>query len=268
MSTTHVLGALTLAATITSSQAVTLIDVTVTTNGNVAIAPFLAGFHDGNYDIFNTGDDARTIAGLEELAETGAGPTILNTANTASPNGNFQLSSGPIGGALSSGPPTSRTLRFSVSDGNGFFSIAAMLLASNDWFAANDQADLYDITSLLNAPLGTNTSFSLNEFYDAGTELEDFAFSPGNGLIGVNVAGDAGNGADQIGGLITEITVDNPYSVYSSVASTPAGFDPTALNFTAAGQNFATLDFVVVPEPSSTFLLGLGALAGLARRRR
>lgn len=100
--------------------------------------------------------------------------------------------------------------------------------------------------------------------WDAGTELEDFAFSAGNPIGGItDPAGDAPNGTAQ-GGVISVADGTDPFSVF---ANAPAGFDTAGFDFNAGGP-IATVTLTVVPEPSTAAFLGLVGLGILMRRRR
>ncbi len=151
---------------------------------------------------------------------------------------------------------------FNVDDGNGMFNIAAMALPSNDWFIGNSNA--FDVSSLLGASAGTMLSFDLSNVYDAGTELEDFNFSAGNGLIGLT---NPGGGAPDFGtdqnGVVSVVTGSDPFGSFANIDQ---GFDTTPADFT--GGPVARVTLSVVPEPSSSILLGLGATALLGARRR
>ena len=56
----------------------TQIEVSLTTDGPVGLAPAFAAFHDGTYDIFDVG--SMSSPGLELLAELGDASTLLATA--------------------------------------------------------------------------------------------------------------------------------------------------------------------------------------------
>jgi len=236
-------------------SAQTQIQVTVETLGPVGLAPVIANFSDGSYDIFDVGSPAS--AALEDLAETG------------SPAGFMPPSGGPLfGPGVGPGSPpifgpsgATASETYTIDDGDAMFQLAAMVLPSNDWFIGNDVA--FDVSSLIGAALGSSLSFEFSTAYDAGTEEEDFNFSPGNGLIGVNVTGggDPDFGTDTIGGVVSVVTGPDPYASFLGI---PPGYDTTVADFTAGP--IARVTLTTVPEPSGFSWLLL-PLAALWRRR-
>ncbi|MGJ8678073.1 MAG: spondin domain-containing protein [Akkermansiaceae bacterium] len=245
------LGVVSASATL---QASTLIEVSFNITGPVGLAPVAAVFHDGSFSAFANGGTAST--GLETLAEVGNPSGYLGEAPSTA---NVGTNGAP------SGPGSTVTFLVTVADGNTNFNYAAMLLPSNDWFIGNSGSQ--DISSLLNAANGTNITFDVSTVWDAGTELEDFAFSAGNPIVGsgagLNIpAGDAANGTDQ-NGVISVVTAADPFSAF---ANQPAGFDSSLLDF--SGGNIGTFTLTVVPEPSSLLLSGFGLISLLSRRRR
>ena len=240
----------------TASYAQTMIEVKFEAVGPVGLAPLIAAFSDGSFDIFDAGSAASSA--LEDLAETGS------PAGFSPPNGGAVLGPGVGPGSPPIyAPGAMASERFSVDDGNGMFVFASMLLPSNDWFIGNDTA--FDVSSLLNAPLGTSMSFDIAMVYDAGTELEDFDASAGNGLVGVTNPGDGGpNVGTGQGGVVSMVTGPDPFAAFANLE--PAGLDTTAFDFT--GGNVARITLTTVPEPSSAILLLLGVLPFVRPLRR
>ena len=113
----------------------------------------------------------------------------------------------------------------------------------------------------MGAAIGTTLSLDFSTIYDTGTELEDFAFSPGNGFVGATGGGPAPDfGADQ-NGLVDIVT--NPD--FTTFANAPAGLINS--DFFNGGP-YGTVTLEVIPEPSTALLAGLRLVAGLRRRRR
>lgn len=245
-------GALVAAST---SQAATSIRVTIDTLSTVGLAPGIAGFSNGSFDIFDPGSAAS--AALENLAETGSPADFSPNSGGAVLGPGVGPGSPPI-----FAPGASGSAIFTVPDGDTRFNFAAMLLPSNDWFIGNGSS--FDVSSLLGGNVGDSLAFEFTTVWDAGTELEDFAFSPGNGLIGVTTPGDGGpdSGADQ-NGVVTALSGSDPFARFLNPS---AGFNSAAFDFT--GSPIARVTLEVVPEPSSTLLAGLGLMLGLVRRRR
>lgn len=244
---------LVLAAIATQAQA-TQIEVTVTTTGPVGLAPVLGAFHDGSYSIFNGG--ANASPGLELLAELGDASTALTEASAA---GVMNAAAFAPGGPFApNGGTGSQTFIIDASDTD--FSLAAMLLPSNDWFIGTSGS--VDVSSLYGAANGTSLSFDLSTVYDAGTEDEDFMYAPGGGLVGITTAATPPAGTET-SSVITIVTGADPFGRFDNI---PAGFDTTSIDF--MGSPIANVQLTVVPEPASVSMLGLGLLGLMGLRRR
>lgn len=237
----------------------------LTPAGGVGVAPLWVGFHNSSFDAFDLGTAASL--GIERAAEDG-NPTQLGSIFAATAAGGVQ-------GVLPGGPAFSgdtRTLTFSGLDlagANRYFSYAAMVVLSNDFFTGNDNAEQFDLSSLLP---GSKLSIYLSagNVYDAGTEVNDFHDSAANGKYGIGGGQKGPNqGADEHG-VVHQLT-GNPYASFLGQDLVPEGHDWGALNFNGSTANFARIDIEVaaVPEPESYALMlaGLSAVAWVARRR-
>ena len=233
----------------------TQIQVTVTTLGPVGLVPVFAAFHDGSYDLFDVDGVSTASAGLELLAELGDASELISTAPAGVTVGGFA----PGGPFMPSGGTGSDV--FSVGNTQTSFSMAAMILPSNDWFIGTNNA--VDISSLVGAIPGTSISFDLSQGYDAGTEAEDFAFAPGGGLVGITTPADPPGGT-ATSDPISPIVGPNPYAVFANIE--PTNFDTTSIDFTLGP--IANVTLTVVPEPASLGLMGLGVVGLLLRLRR
>jgi len=237
------------------AHAQTQIEVKVTTAGPVGLAPVLAAFHDGSYDIFDTGGMA--TAGLEQLAEVGDPSALVSEAMAAgvstvdgfAPGGPF-APNGAMGSHI-----------FTVDNGDSSLSLVSMVLPTNDWFIGTGTP--IDISSLLGAAPGTSLNFDLSTVYDAGTELEDFMYAPGGGLVGITTASTPPGGT-ATSDPISVVGGADPFASFANIE--PAGFDTSSISF--AGGPVASISLTVVPEPSSVGLLGVGLLGVMVVRRR
>lgn len=241
---------------ITSSQAVSL-RIQVEAPSNVGLAPALLAFHDGSVDFFDTGSNAS--AGLEVLAEVGD-TSVLQGSLASSVDAISIANGGPFL------PGSSNTVDFTINNANTNLSFAAMILPSNDWFIGNNVS--LDISTLVGAANGTSLIFEFGRVYDAGTELEDFAFSPGNPIIGIDTMASPGGGT-ATSDVISLVSASDPFSAFLNAS--PGTFDSTIYDFNSAGVGNSVLGRVtitVIPEPSALALLGLGGVALILRRKK
>ena len=247
------------------SQAATAVQIEVSiTNtapaGGVYLTPVWVGFHDGNFDSYDSG--AAASGELERLAEDG---------NTAPLSASF-LSGTRVDGTMPGPlpPRSTATAKFTVSDPTSdhqYFSYASMVLLSNDYFIANDNPLAVDISSL--TTLGATPIVITvlgNQVNDAGTEVNDFDTSAGGGVItglGAGQGMNANVGADQ-GGVVTLVT--DPYLGFLNTPGDFATNFPNLVGFNSGG--IATITLTVIPEPASALLLGTAAAFMFTRRRR
>lgn len=235
-----------------TSQAV-LIEISVSAP-TLSLAPSWGQFSSSANPVISGG--VMASAGIESLAEDGGTGTLI----------------GERGGQQLFGPTfagnTNSTI-INVGSGDNWFNFAAMLLPSNDFFiATGGVVSPLDISSLLDGS-ATSLTLEFTRFYDAGTEVEDFATianpPPVQGITGIT-SGQTGpdQGADQNGLISLVGEGSNPFESFLNQPNSAlvAGLDPR-------GQTLATITLSAVPEPSSTLLGGIGALLlGLRRRRK
>ena len=212
-----------------SAHATTSIRVTVQTTGPVGLAPGFAAFSDGSFDLFAPG--TASSSALETLAETGSPMPLAGTLAAFGANGGGIISSGPASPPFRPNGDTGSNI-FDVADGNTMFNFAAMLLPSNDWFIGNGNGNDFDISSLLGAANGTTLMFDFATVWDGGTELENFDFGPGNGLIGLmNPGGGAPDFGDDQGGVVSLLNISDPFSVFVNDFPADQGFRLDAIRF-------------------------------------
>ncbi|GAB5402497.1 MAG: hypothetical protein Aurels2KO_07280 [Aureliella sp.] len=258
--------------------------------GGVAFTPVWVGFHSGNFDTYNSGAAAGRVAtGLERLAEDGdvsvlsadflAGQTYVNNSGVNGAVASNGSTTGRVSGAIGSpsGPPPlqpgqSATAMFALDDGgaNNFFSYASMILPSNDFFIGNGAPQSIDLSNIL--ANGGSVSFLVGApgtVNDAGTEAEDFNFTPANGLFGLS-GGQTGpnQGADDPSAFVRSVN-GNPFDGFANI---PNGADLTNFNFNDAslytGGGIGRITITAVPEPGSLALLLAGSSMFVLRRRR
>ena len=247
----------TLAAMSPTAQAVP-VEITFTNNAPSAgtyLTPLFVGFHDGSYDAFNQGETAST--GLATLAEVG-NPGILGDEFSAATVGGVRGVVG--GGPVAPGASFSIILDLATDGSNSFFNFASMILPSSDFFIGND--DGFSIASVLggSGPL----TFDIVSAYDAGSEVNDFTTSAGNGLFsGIGLpASNAGEGVDE-NGVVTMVSSDAFGNFLNS-----GGVDLSGLGFDNY-PSLATITITAVPEPAglTTLLLGFAGIGFVKRRK-
>ena len=257
------------------------ISVTVTSNaptGGIILTPLWVGFHNGGFDSYDGG--TASSAALEMLAEDGDA-SGLQSQLLSDTGGNGV--GGTVGGLLSSGDTFTDTFIVDSTSGNNYFSYASMLLPTSDYYVANGNPFAFDISSLLSSSSGS-LSFNIGTagtVNDAGTEVNNFWTSAGNGLFagtGLEDGGQSGpnQGADE-NGVNTNVTSANPFNDFIITNTVGTVLDIASntlplLNFNDTnlytdGIATITLTASPVPVPAAAWLFG-SALAGLVGVRR
>ena len=232
----------------TSANAIPVkLKVTVTNNAptkGVSLTPMWVGFHDGSFDSYNGGEASSSA--LEALAEDGI-TDLISTDFSAIPGEAqgvvFGEGQPPV---IKPGNSGQAMLTVENDDSNRYFSYASMVLASSDYFVANGDPLKHDISSLFDGSVN-EISFLIGlpgEVNDAGTEVNDFNTSAGNGLFDGLPAGQTapGEGVDE-NGVVT--IVENPYAEFLNV---PEGLDLSALDFNQYPNGIAEITISAAPS--------------------
>jgi hypothetical protein len=233
------------------------VEVKVTNNapaGGTYLTPAWIGFHDGTFDSFNAG--AAASAGIEAIAEDGnTGPLSALFAGSGV--------DGMVGGApIGPGASASTIFNLNTDGSHDYLSFAAMILPSSDFFIGNDNPLAAAITGVLDGTFKT-ISFTVVNGYDAGTEINDFATSAGNGLFGIpGGQGGPNQGANENG--VIALTSGTAFAAFLN----SGGVNVAPLNFDNY-VSLATIEVSAVPLPAALPMM-LGAITGLGvvlRRR-
>lgn len=252
-----------------ASASATSLRVTITNNapgGGAYITPVWTAFHDGSFDTFSIGESASP--GLEAIAEDGNVGPLSDLFASSTPSGVQGVTGG---GPIAPGQTVSQIFEISNDGSNNYFSYASMVLPSADYFVGNGDPTVHNLAKLLDGTLN-EIVFNIGtpgRIYDAGTEVNDFATSAGNGLFANIPGGQMGpnQGADE-GGVVLGVFGDDPYADFLSAA----GLDTSLLNFLNLdlyNKGLATIRIEVVPVPAALplFMAALGAM-GFVRRRK
>ncbi len=229
--------------------AAAVVNVTVTaqnllTGNSQAFAPLRFGFNNGTFDAFNNGQTA--TAPIVSIAEGGSGSAWFPAFAAADPTATL----GTVGGALLPGGSASTTITIDTAL-NPFFTFAAMVLPSNDFFLGNDSPTQFRIVDAAGNLLIDSIGQKATDIWDAGSEIFDpkaAAFVVG----GTNSLRTAQNGV--VNRNFTELAQFDGLT-------TAAGYVFTS--GLTASTDIYRISFAVtaVPEPSTMVLLSAGLLA-------
>ena len=242
-----------------SAQNLTVTIESLQPTGGFFFTPVWNSLHDGNFDLFDVGQDVSGGTGLQVLAETG---------NTAVLSGEFagsgidQTIIGPDGdaaGPFDPGESASQTFNNVDTTTNRFFSFASMIIPSNDAFVGNGNPLAYEIFDANGDFIFGNGTIDVfaSDIYDAGTEVNNI-----NG--GAAFSANGGDRADEGGSVqLIDLADLNDFVGTDTVAgpSITQALTPDSPVFRISFTN-------AVPEPGSMSVLALVGGAFFMRRRR
>jgi len=202
-------------------------------DGGTFLTPFWFALDDGSFDLYDRGVAAS--AGLEALAEDGSFGTI-NAEVTAQDADAITGAVFGAGGPLATGETGEARLDNVDGASNGYVSLAAMILPSNDAFVGNGQSiQLFDDDGNF---LGARSiAFEGSNVLDAGTEVnteEDAAFLN-------QTAPDTGIDENGVVTLHTGFLPAGTGNILGGTNAAGALIDPVAADFTRPGAGIAEI---------------------------
>ena len=250
-------------------------------DGGFFFTPVWGAFHNGEFDVYTSGEPASNFPGLEELAEDGNNDVLsedFNASSAAAAGGvDFTLPGLDVGPPpINPGETATTVIDTGDTTVNRYFSYASMLIPTNDIFVANANPLAHEVYDEDGAFAGDVViEIFGSSLRDAGTEVNDITAGAAFSALG-------GDPSDE-NGVITTFN-NNPaladYLVTINGTPTVAGttIDADISGATPLARITLTNAEVagggdddgpaVVPTPSAA-VAGL-ALMGLvgARRRR
>lgn len=224
--------------------------------GGYYFTPVWMGFHDGGFDLFNSG--ALASVELSTIAEVGDPGPLENLFN-ASSTGHDLVVGAPLGFAAPVFEPQETvelTVDVPLSAQNRYLSFASMVIPSNDAFFGNSDPMAYQVFGAdgrLSSPLVIEIRRS--SVYDAGSEVNDG--------LGAAFSALGGSSTDELVNIALHPGLDNFLNT-----ATAAGTMIT--DGLGADELIARITVTAVPEPTQLGLASvmLGLLAARRRKRQ
>jgi hypothetical protein len=229
-------------------------------DGGFSFSPVWLGFHDGSFDMFDAGTQARDLDGIQQIAELADAGPLSTRFGMEQPMG--------VGGLVASGvgappfePGEAASMMFDVGDTteNRFLSYASMVVPSNDLFFGNDDAlEVFDVAGNFNGPFTIEVYG--RDVWDAGTELNDILDGPA-----FIEGADATAGTPEFEDVALFFSRPGADGYLASIVGQRTATGETITSPIARGELLARITVVPAPGVAS---LGLVAGLGLAGRRR
>ena len=231
-----------------------VVDVTVTVQNlaptdSISFAPLHVGFNNGSFDAFDLGGVANSA--IVSVAEGGAGDVWQAAFAAADPT----ATRGTVGGLLLPGASSSLSLQVNTAL-NQFFTFAAMVVPSNDFFIGNDNPTEYRLFNPDGSLNLSSITIAASEIWDAGSELFDPAA----------VAFVGNNDLRREQGSVVALN----FAELAAFNGLGTGAGYTFQSGLSADSGVYRISFEVspVPEPGSYALMAAGLLGiGLLKRR-
>ncbi len=220
---------------------------------SVSFAPLRFGFHDGTFDVFNEGETA--TAPIISVAEGGSGADWFPEFAAQQPNGDSgSVFPNPAGPLL---PGQSGFVDITVDSSiNRFFTFAAMVVPSNDYFIGNDSGTQYEIFDSNGNFVPTVINQTAADIWDAGSEVD--------GAFGAAfLVGSANDDRIADNGVVEFDFAD--LSVFNGL-TTAAGY--TFDSQLTADTGVYRITITEIPAPGAFGALALAGLGVLRRRVR
>jgi len=219
---------------------------------SVAMAPLRLGFHDGTFDVFNEGQAA--TAPIISIAEGGSGADWFPAFAAQQPGGDSgSVFPNPAGPLL---PGQTGFVDITVDSSiNRFFTFAAMVVPSNDYFIGNDSGTQYRVFDDQGNFLPTVIEQRGRDIWDAGSEVD--------GAFGAAFLQGSNNDDRIPDDGVVEFDFQD-LSIFNGL-TTAAGYTFDS-QLTADGV-FYRITISEIPAPGTAGALAMGGLLALRRRR-
>lgn len=252
--TLSALGLIVAAAGTAAAQPV-MIQVTVENmapTNSISYAPLRLGFGNGSFDGFNNGETATDA--IVSVAEGGSGSAWFPAFEAADPGAVLgTVVPDPAGPLL---PGQSGTAVFTIDPAsNQYFSFAAMVVPSNDYFVGNDNPMAYRVIDDAGNLLINSISQTGSDIWDAGSEVD--------GVFGAAflMGSDNDDHIDE-NGVVNFDFMD--LDIFNGL-ETAAGY--TFDRQFGANDEVYRISFEIVPAPGAAGVLAMGGLLAIRRRR-